>query len=269
MNPMESAAVRTSVPQLIGFWCLTAIVSAGPFLTARAAENPVAVTRTTLAKWVETRQMIARLKADWAQDRETLNSTIALFESQLERLKASLEKLGTDNGQVIKETAENDALLKEYEGALKGVEKLVVGYEKRLKAVVTKFPPPLMEREQVSKILSLVPENSDDTKVQLISRVQNLILILKAVQEFNGDLHLENEIRQRGDKEVKVRTLYLGLGQAWFVDEAGTFAGTGGPSAEGWAWKEDAAIAPQVLQAIAIYEKSQPAVYVALPAEVK
>ena len=258
------------VPQTILVWALApALWLGGLTPKARAADNPVDETRTTLAKWVETRQMIARLKSDWEQDRETLNSTIALFESQKERLDASLAKIGTDSEQVRKETTENQALLKQYETALEKVEEQIVGYEKRLKAAVPNFPPPLMAREQVSKVLSLVPENSDDTEVQLISRVQNLILILKAVQEFNGDLHLENEMRKRGDKEVQVRTLYLGLGQAWFVDANGTFAGTGGPTAEGWAWKEDPSIAPQVLQAIGIYEKSHPAVYVALPAEVK
>lgn len=241
----------------------------GAVATSRAAANPVEETRSTLAKWVETRQMIARLKADWEQDRETLNSTIALFESQQERLAAALAKLGTDNEQVVKETGENDALLKKYLGALDGLKALVGGYEKRLKAVVPNFPPPLADREQVSKILSLVPEDPDDTEVSVISRVQNLILILKAVQEFNGDIHLENEIRGQGDKEVQVQTLYLGLGLAWFVNADGTFAGTGGPSESGWAWKENAGIAAQVRQAIDIYEKSAPAVYVALPAEVK
>lgn len=225
--------------------------------------------RSTLNKWVETRQMIARLKADWAQDRETLNSTIGLFESQKERLDATLAQLGTDSEQVVKETAENDARLKKYVGALDGLKERVAGYEKRLKALAPNFPPPLAAREQVSKILSLVPEDPGKTEVSVISRVQNLILILKAVQEFNGDLHLENEIRKNGDKEVQVRTLYLGTGLAWFVNADGSFAGTGGPSESGWAWKTDPAIAPQVQQAIGIYEKASPAVYVALPAEVK
>ncbi|MBL6763757.1 MAG: DUF3450 family protein [Verrucomicrobiae bacterium] len=248
---------------------LSAVLVTGASPSLRGDANPVEDARATLAKWVETRQMIARLKSDWAQDRETLESTIALFDSQKERLDASLAKLGTDNAQVTKEIAENEALLKNHVAALDRVEGLVAGYEKRLKAAVPNFPPPLMAREQVSKILSLVPADPDKTEAQLISRVQNLILILKAVQEFNGDLHLESEIRSQGEREVQVQTLYLGLGQAWFVNADGTFAGTGGPSPEGWAWKENSSIAPQVRQAIGVYEKSQPAVYVALPAEVK
>jgi len=261
--------VRTSVPRSINVWCLAPALLLGALSTTFAAGNPVAETRSTLAEWVKTRQMIARLKADWEQDRETLNSTIALFDSQKERLDASLAKLGTDNAQVAKETAENDALLKKYVGALDGLKSLVGGYEKRLKAAVPNFPPPLAGREQVSKILGLMPEDPDNTEASVISRVQNLIVLLKAVQEFNGDIHLENELRTNGDKEVQVQTLYLGLGLAWFVNADGTFAGTGGPSESGWAWKADPSIAPQVRQAIDIYEKSAPAVHVALPVEVK
>jgi hypothetical protein len=258
--------VRTLVPHQLLIGCLgLVLLGAGQACGAGEVEE----TRSTLAKWVETRQMMARLKADWEQDRETLNSTIALFEAQKERLGASLAKLGGDNRQVAKETEEQGATLKHYESALEKLEARVIGFEKRLKAAVPNFPPPLMAREQVFKILQLVPENPDNTKAPLISRVQNLILILKAVQEFNGDLHLENEVRSHGDKEVQVRTLYLGLGQAWFVDQSGVFAGTGGPSESGWSWREDPAIASSVQEAIAIYEKSQPAVYVALPVEVK
>lgn len=234
-----------------------------------AAEKSVADTRATLAKWVETRQMISRLKADWEEDRETLKSTIALFKSQQERLDEKLTKVGEANKQVVKETAENDGELKKYMAALEKVEEMVVGFEEKLKAQVKNYPPPLIGQEMVAKVIGLIPEDSKDTKVPLISRVQNMILILKAVQEFNSELQVLSEIRKKGDKDMEVQTIYLGLGQAWFVSKDGSFAGTGGPSPEGWKWTEDASIAAQVQQALSVYDKSQPAAYVALNAKVK
>ncbi len=233
------------------------------------ADNKVSDTRATLAKWVETRQMISRLKADWAEDRETIKSTISLFDGQKERLEEKLAKVGEDNAQVVKETAENETELAKYTNALAKVETMIVVFEEKLKAQIKNYPPPLRNDKHLSELLKLVPKDSHDTKVALISRVQNLILILKVVQEFNSELHLESEIRKNGDKDVEVQSLYLGLGQAWFVDTSGSFAGTGGPSPDGWAWTENSAIAEQVRKAIAVYDKSQPAAYVALPAEVK
>lgn len=234
-----------------------------------AAENTVAGARETLAKWVEAKQMISRLRADWAEDQETLKSTIALFDGQRERLEEKLKKVGEQNDQVVKETAENQAELDKYMAALKKVEELVAGFETKLKAQARNYPPPLAGQETVSKFIGFIPEDPNDTQAPVISRIQNLIVILKAAQEFNSELHLQTETLKNGDKEVEVKTLYLGLGQAWFVDDSGSFAGVGGPSAEGWKWDTEAKIAPQVQQAIAVYEKSQPAAYVALPVEVK
>jgi len=234
-----------------------------------AAEKPVADTRATLARWVETRQMISRLKAEWAEDRETLENTIALFKAQQERLDEKLAKVGEASRQVVKETADNEAQLKKYLAALDKLEALVGGFEAKLKAQVKNYPPPLASQELVAKVIELIPDDPKNTRTPLISRVQNLILILKAAQEFNSELHVLSEVRRKGEQDLQVRTIYLGLGQAWFVSEDGSFAGRGGPSPEGWQWTEDAGIAGQVRQALAVYEKSQPAAYVALKAEVK
>lgn len=213
--------------------------------------------------------MISRLKADWDEDRGTLKSTISLFKSQQERLGEKLAKVGEQNGQVAKETVENEAQLARYMAALKKVEEMVVGFESKLKAQIGNYPPPLVRQELVAKIISLIPADSKDTKVPLISRVQNMILILKAVQEFNSELHVASEIRKNGDKDMEVQTIYLGLGQAWFVSKDGSFAGTGGPSEGGWKWESNPSIAGQVQGALAVYDKSKPAAYVALTAEVK
>jgi hypothetical protein len=205
---------------------------------AHGAEDRVTETRETLAKWVEARQMISRLNADWEEDRQTLRSTISLFDGQRKQLESKLAKVGEDNVQVVKETTENDVLHKNYMAALEKLEELIVGFEGKLKAQVNNYPPPLRNQEFLAKLLTLVPEDSAKTEIPLISRLQNLIL-------------------------------YLGLGQAWFVDGTGGFAGTGGPSAAGWVWDENPAISESVRRAIAVYEKGEPATYVGLPVEVK
>ncbi|MFT4688653.1 MAG: hypothetical protein ACI9OD_000851 [Limisphaerales bacterium] len=259
---------RTRIPAtLIALFAPVAVLvfSTG----AHGAEDRVTETRETLAKWVEARQMISRLNADWEEDRQTLRSTISLFDGQRKQLESKLAKVGEDNVQVVKETTENDVLHKNYMAALEKLEELIVGFEGKLKAQVNNYPPPLRNQEFLAKLLTLVPEDSAKTEIPLISRFQNLILILKAVQEFNSELHVVTEIRKHRDKDVEVKTLYLGLGQAWFVDGTGGFAGTGGPSAAGWVWDENPAISESVRRAIAVYEKGEPATYVGLPVEVK
>ena len=59
-------------------------------------------------------------------------------------------------------------------------------------------------------------------------------------------------------KTLEVKTLYLGLGQAFFVDKKGQYAGVGKPSPEGWQWESNNDLASSISSAIAIYEGIKP-----------
>lgn len=64
-------------------------------------------------------------------------------------------------------------------------------------------------------------------------------------------------------------TLYLGLGQAYYVTANGSAAGIGTSTPDGWQWKPANQLAPRVAQAIAIMENEEVPAYVPLPVEVQ
>lgn len=235
----------------------------------RAAESgPLEQTRTALEKWIETWQLIARLKADWQADQETLRGSIQLFTAEQERLDKALAELDTGNVKVAGEQKQNLELQARNQAALDRALALVAGFEKQLLAMARNLPPPVTEK--LAKLLSLVPADPATAKAPLLNRVQILVGILKAVDEFNSKIDVLSELRRTADqREVQVRTIYLGLGQAWFVDESSTFAGRGGPAADGWKWEVKNDVAPLVRRVIAIYEQAQPAAFVGLPVELR
>jgi hypothetical protein len=94
--------------------------------------------------------------------------------------------------------------------------------------------------------------------------------VLNELDKFNNAVSLFNEKRKnpKGD-EVAVQTVYVGLGAAYFVNEAGDFAGTGTLGAQGWEWTAKPEIAPQVQEVVRIYRNERTARFVTLPAAVR
>ena len=90
------------------------------------------------------------------------------------------------------------------------------------------------------------------------------------MDKFNNALSIFNE-KRRNEKgeEVAVETVYVGLGAAYFVNEAGVFAGTGAPGAAGWEWSIKPELAAPVREVIRIYRNERPATFVSLPAAIR
>ena len=70
-----------------------------------------------------------------------------------------------------------------------------------------------------------------------------------------GDASVAFDVRlAKGEQKVQVRTLYWGLGQAIYVDTQGRVAGIGRPTADGWAFVDDPALAEEAQLFLDIYE---------------
>ena len=66
-----------------------------------------------------------------------------------------------------------------------------------------------------------------------------------------------------------METVYVGLGAAYFVNDADNFAGVGTSGAAGWEWSNKPEIAHSVREIIRIYRNERPARFVALPAVIR
>src|SRR5215207_1931779 len=94
-----------------------------------AAESPLVETRSSLEKWVETRQLVSKAKSDWQADKETIQQTIQLFERELKGVAEQMAKVSTNSVQVDKERTEAEALQKASKESLERARQFAAGFE--------------------------------------------------------------------------------------------------------------------------------------------
>jgi hypothetical protein len=238
----------------------------GPCLLA--AESKLAEVRSTLEKWVQTRQLISRTKADWQADREMRRNTVELLERELKTVEAQIAGLATNSAVVDQERAEAEALKRASNAALERVRLRAAEFEGRLRQLVPRLPQPL--QEMLAPLLARLPADSANTKLADTERVQVLVGILNELDKFQNAVNLFSERRKKPNgEEVAVETVYIGLGAAYFVNDANDFAGLGAPGERGWEWTVQPELAPAVREAIRIYRNERTARFVALPAIIR
>ena len=97
-----------------------------------------------------------------------------------------------------------------------------------------------------------------------------MVAVLNEADRFNSAITLAIEVRKDPDgKDRQVQVLYLGVGQAYFADQGGTFAGTGVPAAKGWEWSANAALGKAIRKVIDIYENERGAEFVPVPVNIQ
>jgi len=244
------------------------VLVAGILAFNLSAEDTLTQSRSTIEKWVETRQLISKTRSDWQTDKDTLEQTIALYERELKSIDDQMSKVSTNNTQVAKEMAEAEALKRSSNEARDQAARFATGFEGKLKQVVPQLPAPL--QDIVKKDLARIPADPANTRMLAAERMQVCVSVLNELDKFNNSVNVFSEKRKnaKGD-EVAVETLYVGLGAAYFVNDTADFAGTGAPGANGWEWSPKPELAPKVHEAVKIYRNERTAHFLTLPVAVK
>jgi hypothetical protein len=235
---------------------------------ALAADEPTPdSTRETLAKWVETQQLIAKEKRDWADGKEILTSRIDVIKGEIEAVKTKLadarRTAGETNAKKAGTIAESEALHEVGAGLATEAGELEAG----LKALLPRLPEPL--RDKVKLLFDRMPADAASTKVSLAERYQNVAGILNEINKFNNDITMVTEVRTLSDgKPSEVRTVYVGLAQAYYVSPKGE-AGIGRPGAASWEWTAAPASAAQIAEAVEILQNKAKPRFIALPVKVQ
>lgn len=245
------------------------VILAGGFpRVVSAADRAIESAQGTFDKWVEVQETIAREKRDWSIEREFLNEEVRLLREEIATLKVKsarlAEETGTTEAAIAKSTTETETLKQ----AVGLVEAELPMLEGQLRRLAQSFPAPLTE--QVGPLLTRLPREGVSTKAGTSERLQTVVGLVSQVDKFNGGFTVAAELHKTpAGTEVQVRTLYLGLAQAWFVSPDGKFAGFGKPGAEGWDWTADNDLASSIEKAIAVHENTGMAEYVGLPVSIK
>lgn len=237
-------------------------------VAALGADSVLDDARSTLEKWVETRQLIGKTKSDWQTDKELLAQTAELFKRELQSIQEQRNAISTNNTQVDKERAEAAASLRAANESLETIETFAAGFERQLVQLVPRFPAPL--QDIVKPFLNRLPSDASNSRLTAGERVQALVGILNEIDKFNNAVTILSE-RRKNEKgeDVSVDTLYVGLGAAYFVNTTGDLAGIGVPGAQGWEWTIQPELATSVQEVIRIYRNERSARFVGLPVTIR
>lgn len=243
---------------LLPIWSITAIA---------AETTPADNTRQTLAEWVQTQRILSDEKTAWRQEQDFLEHSIALLERERALLSARLRELEQEGDTTARErlslTEKNEA----FRAASGEAGELLALLEEELQLLRPWFPPPLQSRvAPLFSRLERAPDNADQTA----QRLQSVLGILNEVNRFQRNVTLSRETHQFDDgTHREVRTIYLGLAHAFFVDDQGRIAGSGRPDENSWNWSRNDGIAAAVSRAVAILENQRSPEFVNLPVEMK
>ncbi len=232
------------------------------------AQSSLEETRSTLEKWVETRQLISRSRTDWQSDKDLLEQTAALYERELKSLDDQMSKTSTNNTQVAREMAEAEALKQSSRDTLEHVRQFAAGFEASVREQASKLPAPL--QELIKPQLAKMPADPANTKMLAAERIQVLVGVLNELDKFNNAVNVFSE-KRRNEKgeEVSVQTLYVGLGAAYFVNDTADFAGVGHPANDGWQWANQPELASRIQESIKIYRNERTAHFMPLPVTIQ
>ena len=258
---------RPSPIVLSGLAWLASLLCCG-VMSADTITPEVDQTRATLEKWVETRRIISQEKRDWQLGREMLNERIELFQREIESLRSKIdeaEKSISDADQKRLALIEENEKLKTASAAL---DEIVVKLEDRTRQLLNRLPDPI--RDRVKPLSQRIPDAPQQVKLSLAERFQNVVGILNEVNKFNREISVTSEVRSLPDgTSAEVTTLYIGIGQAFYVSANEKIAGVGTASRDGWVWTPANQAAPQIARAIAILKNEQVAAFVQLPIEIQ
>jgi Protein of unknown function (DUF3450). len=224
-------------------------------------------TQDELITWVETKKAIAETQADWLAEKEIVSDLIQLLEIEKEKLTSSIDSLEESSDATDSKRTELNADKEKLVAATDALEEFIPDLEAKVKAILPKLPAPLVE--ELDPLVRRLPEPDAKTRLPVSQRLLTVVGILNKIDKFNTGITVETAIRSVGDSSAEVTTLYIGLAGAYFANDTGSYAGYGVPGAEGWEWKEDAAIADQVVALIKSYQGAKEAKFVELPVSVR
>ena len=249
----------------IGFVCLAAARQDSG--KGKASGSSLEETRLMMGKWIETQQIISKERKEWQQGRDILLGRLELIKQEVAALQ---EKIAQADSGVAEVARKREELLaqKSQVSALGGhLTTAVSGMETELRRMLASIPEPTGARVQL--LFQRMPEDPASTSVTVAERFQNVLGILNELNKANTEINVCYEVRQLADgKPAEVRSIYVGLGQAYYVSARGE-AGIGRPTPAGWQWEPSQTIAPQVVKALEIVQGKQTPAFVPLPVKVQ
>lgn len=223
--------------------------------------------RSTVSKWIATQQLIFKERKDWQEQKEMLQARIAATEREIAALEAKLDESTRSLSELALQQNDRAAAERKLLESSQRMTDAVTALEAEVQRLCRALPAPVLEK--VAPLRGRIPADPESARTSIAERLQNVVGILNEMHKANGEISLVTEVRPLSDgKPSEVKTVYIGLGQAYFLSAMGE-AGVGRPAAEGWEWQAANELAPRVNEVIEMLEnKAQPG-FVPLPVTIR
>jgi hypothetical protein len=224
-------------------------------------------TRATIGKWIATQDLILRERKDWQEGKDLLLARIGALEAEISTAETKLAESESILADLRRKQSETAAIERKLDLGSGHLAEVVTALEADVRRLHSRLPAAVQQK--VAPLYRRIPEDPSTDRVSIGERFQNVIGILNEIHRANADISLVTEIRALADgKPSEVKTVYLGLAQAYFLGARGE-AGVGEPAAEGWQWRAANEIAPHVSEVIEILENKGKPKFVKLPVTVR
>lgn len=241
-------------------------VAAGVVKAIENRDKPVDVeaARQALGQWIETQQIISKERKDWQLGEAVLKDRIELVKKEVSDLDKKRESFVSNISEADKKKAELVEENERLKTSGQALQDSVRDLEGRVQTLFKVLPEPMQGK--VKSLLDRIPLDPEHSKITLAERFQNILGILNEVNKINSEITLATEVRTLASgKPAEVRTIYVGLAQAYFVTSKGDSAGIGRPTAAGWEWTTDDSIAPKVVAAVMTLQGKNKPAFIPLP----
>ena len=247
-------------------------IGLSPLSQAQEAKiSPTDELKVTVSEWVETMQQIQQEENEWTRDQEVLTNYREGLEKEIADLKeqitdARTRKQGSD-AESLKQTQERDRFV----AAKAELGKLLRELEVNMAAKIPVIPAPLRAEPKVSQAIEdlerdmKLPKEKQDEGVS--KRLLNLINLTAEIEKFQQTVVLRQELRANSEgREFNMQVIYFGLAAAYAVNEDGSLALMGKPTAEsGWKFEERKDLAKGIQSLIATTTGDQDPAFISLP----
>lgn len=213
--------------------------------------------------------MIASERAEWESGKAMLQGRIQLLKVSIDETEKKIAEAKAKLEDARKRTAEAEAEKAQIRDATDALVAVVPELEAGVKDLFHRAPG--LVQEKIRVLHDRMPKPGADLKnITAAERFQNVLGILNELNKANNEINTVPEIHDLGNgKKAEVKVVYVGLGQGYFVNSNGDIGGLGLPSADGWKWNPDPAIAPKMRELVEVMKKAVAPKLVELPADIQ
>lgn len=219
--------------------------------------------KAVIEDWLAMQRAVADERSDWKIQKDFLERTLEVYESEREVLKSQI--LAAKTSQKKSELDADKAKLEQYKASAAKVEAVMKKLQPKFIALANQFPEILVAT--LVEELNLLEEETELGGKNVSEKLRAMVRVLREADRFQRKTTLVREEIVMAGEAREAEVVYFGFGRAFF--QAGKVVGVGYPEESGWKWDVRSDIAFDVKLLIDVLEKGEQPQLVTLPIQVK